>query len=171
VRRALDDGLELDDDPGRLDVDAVHAFISEQSYWGLGRPRELVERAIRGSDRVLGLYHGSEQVGFARAVSDGAIVAYLADVYVLPAYRRRGLGLELLREMIEGGPRWNVRWMLHTGDAQALYSKLGFSDGPPPYTVMERPRPSDPQEYPPIPVAPVDHPDARPNAPSAGTPE
>ncbi len=88
MRRELEDGFELDDDPARIDVDAVHAFISGESYWGRGRPRELVERAIRGSLRVVGLYDGGEQVGFARAVSDGVTVAYLADVYVLPALPR-----------------------------------------------------------------------------------
>jgi len=124
-------------------VDAVHAFISRQSYWGRGRPRERVERTIAGSTRVVGLYLGSEQVGFARAVSDGVTVAYLADVYVLPIHRGRGLGLELVREMVEGGPQdpdANVRWLLHTADAQGLYAKLGFAEGRATYPLMERGR-------------------------------
>jgi GNAT superfamily N-acetyltransferase len=155
VRRELADGFELDDDPARVDVDAVHQFISEQSYWGPGRSRELVERAIRGSTRVVGLYLGDEQVGFGRAVSDLATVAYLADVYVLPAHRGRGLGIELVSEIIDGGagetggdvaaiPR-EVRWLLHTADAQGLYAKLGFSDAPPAYPLMERGRSSLPR--------------------------
>jgi GNAT superfamily N-acetyltransferase len=140
VRRKLGDGFELDDDPARIDVDAVHAFISERSYWGRGRPRDLQERAIRGSARVLGLYLGCEQVGFARAICDCATVGYLADVYVLEPYRGRGLGLELVREMVDGGVASEVRWLLHTNDAQRLYAKLGFSDGPPMYPMMERGR-------------------------------
>jgi GNAT superfamily N-acetyltransferase len=146
--RRLEDGFELDDDPARIDLDAVHAFISEQSYWGRGRPRDLLERAILGSTRVLGLYRGGEQVGFARAVSDGAIVAYLADVYVLPVHRGRGLGLELVREILDGGEGRGpseVRWLLHTADAQGLYAKLGFSKEPPPYPLMERGRASLPR--------------------------
>ena len=87
MRRELEGGFELDDDRERVDIDAVHAFISTESYWGAGRPRALVERAIRGSTHVVGLYRGREQVGFARAVSDGVTVAYLADVYVLRAHR------------------------------------------------------------------------------------
>jgi hypothetical protein len=150
VRRELEGGFELDDDPGRVDVNAVHAFISLESYWGRGRTRELVQRAIRGSTRVVGLYRGSEQIGFARAVSDGATVAYLADVYVLVPYRGCGLGLELVREIVDGGSldggsRWNVRWLLHTGDAQGLYLKLGFDQDSPPYPLMERPRREDKQ--------------------------
>lgn len=139
MRRLLWDGLELDDDPERVDIDAVHAFISCESYWGKGRARERVARAIRGSTRVLGIYRGAEQVGFARAVSDGAVVAYLADVYVLEAYRGRGLGLELVREIVEGDTREDVRWMLHTADAAGLYRKLGFRAQAPPYPLMERP--------------------------------
>jgi GNAT superfamily N-acetyltransferase len=138
-QRELPGGFELDDDPERIDIDAVHAFISCESYWGKGRAREQVERAIRGSTRVMGLYRGATQVGFARAVSDGAIIAYLADVYVLSDYRSRGLGLELVREIVDAGPSRNVRWLLHTADAQGLYQKLGFGPDSPPYPLMERP--------------------------------
>jgi len=144
MRRELADGFELDDDPQRIDVDAVHAFISGESYWGQGRSRERVELAIRGSRRVVGLYRGGEQVGFARAISDGVILAYLADVYVLGAYRGRGLGLEMVREIVDGAPADeispNARWLLHTADAQGLYAKLGFSTDPPTYALMERGR-------------------------------
>ncbi len=141
AKRELPGGYELDDDPRRVDVDAVHAFISGESYWGLGRSRELVDAAIHGSTRVVGLYRGSEQVGFARAISDGAIIAYLADVYVLSPYRGRGLGLEMVRELVDGGAGGfssNVRWMLHTADAQDLYAKLGFGGPSAPYPLMER---------------------------------
>jgi GNAT superfamily N-acetyltransferase len=143
MRRSLSAGFELDDDRGRIDVDAVHEFISTQSYWGMGRERRQVVNAIEGSTRVLGLYrqdgsqHG-EQVGFARGVSDRTSIAYLADVYVLPAHRGRGLGLELVREMVEGSFA-GVRWMLHTADAQSLYAKLGFVEDQQPYPLMERP--------------------------------
>jgi GNAT superfamily N-acetyltransferase len=142
MRRQLEGGFELDDDRARIDVDAVHAFISEQSYWGRGRTRELQERAIEGSARVVGLYAGAIQVGFARAVSDGATVAYLADVYVLPDHRGRGLGLELVRETVDGAVEGgaDVRWLLHTADAQRLYEKLGFTDERPMYPLMERGR-------------------------------
>jgi ribosomal protein S18 acetylase RimI-like enzyme len=146
MRRLLEGGFELDDDPSRVDVDAVHAYIGGESYWGRGRPRELTEAAIAGSRRVVGLYREGALVGFARAVSDGATVAYLADVYVLSAWRGRGLGLELVREIVdgrEGGLSSRVRWMLHTADAQALYARLGFSDGAPAYPLMERARDYD----------------------------
>jgi ribosomal protein S18 acetylase RimI-like enzyme len=146
VRRELPGGFELDDDRERIDVNAVHAFISTESYWGLGRERELVVRTVAGSARVVGLYRDREQIGFARAVSDGVTLAYLADVYVLAAYRGQGLGFELVREIVEnsfGG----VRWMLNTADAQALYEKLGFSEEKPPYPLMERaPRRAAPSE-------------------------
>ncbi len=150
--RELAAGYELDDDPARIDIDAVHAYISGRSYWGAGRSRELIERAVRGSTRVVGLYRDGQQVGFARAISDGAILAYLADVYVLPEHRGRGLGLELVREIVDSGPRWRVRWLLHTADAQRLYAKLGFASDPPPYEVMERPREQRPDDYAPPPA-------------------
>ncbi len=79
-----------------------------------------------------------EQVGFARAVSDGVTVAYLADVYVLEAHRGRGLGLQLVREIIAGEGAPDVHWLLHTADAEGLYERLGFRVGPQRYPLMER---------------------------------
>lgn len=140
MRRELPGGFELDDDPGRLDVDAIHRFISEQSYWGRGRSRERVVATIEGSRRVMGLYHGAQQVGFARAISDGATMAYLADVYVLEAHRGRGLGVELVRQIIDGEGAPQAHWILHTADAEGLYERLGFRRGPLRYPLMERPR-------------------------------
>ena len=142
MRRSLGDGFELDDDPARIDVAAVHAYISGESYWGRGRSLDLVRRAIDGSQRVVGLYRHGAQVGFARAISDGVTLGYLADVYVLEPYRGRGYGVELVRETLEGGPGWKVRWLLHTADAQGLYAKLGFVAGVSAYPLMERSRPA-----------------------------
>ena len=136
TRRALAGGLELDDDAARVDVDAVHEFLANVSYWAEGRPRETVERLVREAQRVVGLYDGERQVGFARAFTDGTALAYLADVYVLPQYRGRGLGVELVRETVEHGPFAGLRWILHTRDAHDLYRKIGF--GEPSERVMER---------------------------------
>jgi ribosomal protein S18 acetylase RimI-like enzyme len=136
VRRELPGGFELDDDRARVDVDALHAFLSEHAYWALGRSRETVARLVREASRVVGRYEGERLIGFARTVSDGQSFAYLADVYVLPAYRGRGLGVELVREAVENGPFADRRWLLHTEDAHALYEKLGFRK--PGYKLMER---------------------------------
>ena len=56
MRRELPGGYELDDDPRRVDVDAVHAYIGGVSYWAKGRSREKMEAALAGSARVIGLY-------------------------------------------------------------------------------------------------------------------
>ena len=136
--RKLAEGFELDDDPARIDLDAVHRFLSEESYWAKSRPRPVVEELVRGAARVVGLYDGPRQIGFARVVSDGHVLAYLADVYVLPEYRGRGLGVELVRETVERGPQAGLRWLLHTNDAHGLYERFGF--GQPSDTLLERPR-------------------------------
>src|SRR5207247_1234471 len=80
MTRALDDGYELDDDPARVDVDAVHDYLATESYWAKGRPRETVERLVREAARVVGLYKDGRQVGFCRAATDGVAFVYLADV-------------------------------------------------------------------------------------------
>jgi len=137
MRRELHEGLELDDDPARVDVDAVHDFLANESYWAAGRPRTVVERLVREADRVVGAYDGDRQIGFARAFTDGATLAYLADVYVLPDYRGSGVGAELVRAMVEDGPYSGLRWLLHTNDAHGLYRRFGFAE--PSERLMERP--------------------------------
>ena len=128
MKRALENGYELDDDPGRLDREAIHAYVGGESYWAKGRPRDRQDALIDGSAHVVGLYKDGRQVGFARAVDcDAAGFVYLADVYVLGAHRGRGLGVELVREIVERGPFAGRRWVLHTKDAHALYAKLGFA--------------------------------------------
>lgn len=140
MRRELEGGFELDDDRARIDLAAVHSYISGESYWGRGRTREFIARTIAGSQRVMGLYAGDEQVGFARAVTDGVTVAYLADVYVLEPYRGKGLGLALVQAIVDGASNGEIHWLLHTADAGWLYEKLGFSSRPARFPLMERPR-------------------------------
>jgi ribosomal protein S18 acetylase RimI-like enzyme len=108
VKRALPGGFELDDDPARVDLDAVWAFLSTEAYWGRERSRDEVERQVGEASRVIGLYREGRQVGFARVLSDGRI-AYLADVYVLAEHRGRGLGVEVVREAVDDGPQRDLR--------------------------------------------------------------
>ncbi len=138
TRRALPNGYELDDDPRRVDVGEVHRFLSTEAYWAIGRAPEQVERLVREASRVVGLYHEGRQVGFCRAVSDDTSFAYLADVYVLPEHRGGGLGVELVREMVERGPYAERAWILHLADMHRLYARLGFAAPGP--KLLERPR-------------------------------
>ena len=141
MRRDLGDGYELDDDPGRIDREAVHAYLGGVSYWAKGRTRETQDALIDGAERVVGLYRDGEQVGFSRTLSDGHVQSYLADVYVLDAHRGRGLGVELVRFTVEEGPFAGTKWYLHTADAHDLYRKFGFAE--PSDRVLERGNPSD----------------------------
>jgi len=136
VKRALGDGYELDDNRTRLDREAVHAYLGGESYWAEGRSRERQDELIDASAHVVGLYKDDRQVGFARVVDcDAAGFVYLADVYVLDEHRGRGLGAELVEEIVEHGPFARRRWVLHTRDMHALYEKFGFG---PNVRLMER---------------------------------
>ena len=116
----------------------MHAFLTG-SYWAEGRPRETVGAARRASaQRVVGLYHEGAQVGFCRAVSDDASVTYLADVYVLPEHRGRGLGEELVREMVDNGPYADAALAARTR-ATRTSSTGGSASGSPGERLMERP--------------------------------
>jgi GNAT superfamily N-acetyltransferase len=131
-------GFEVDDDAERVDRDRVWAFLSTSAYWGRWRTRTDVERQLDTAWRVVGGYdRRGAMVGFARAVSDGVAFAYLADLYVEPVARGGGLGVALVRAMVEQGPGAGFRWALHTADAHPLYQRFGF--GPPDATYLERP--------------------------------
>ena len=128
MKRELAGAYELDDDPARIDRDAVHRYLSDASYWAAGRPRDVSDELIDTAYRVVGLFHGDDQVGFSRAVSDGYVQSYLADVYVLDEHRGGGLGVELVRFSVDEGPLARTRWFLHTADAHDLYRKFGFAE-------------------------------------------
>ncbi len=115
-------------DSSRLDVDMIHRFLSEESYWAKGRAREVTERAIANS-LPFGVYLGDQQAGFARVVTDTITFAWLADVFVLPEHRGRGVG-KLLVETVLADPRFAgmKRWFLGTADAHELYRRFGFSE-------------------------------------------
>ena len=136
MKRDLGDGYELDDDPARLDREAVYRYLSGESYWAKGRARDVQDALIEGAARVVGLYLVGAQVGFTRTLSDGHAQSYLADVYVLEEHRGRGLGVELVRFSVDEGPLAETKWLLHTSDAHGLYRKFGFTE--PDERAMER---------------------------------
>jgi GNAT superfamily N-acetyltransferase len=114
-------------DAARLDVGLIHDFLSRESYWGQGRSRALVERSIANS-LVFGVYRAQWQVGFARVISDYATFAYLADVFVVPAERGRGLSKWLLQTLLAHPDLQGLRrWLLATRDAHGLYQQYGFT--------------------------------------------
>jgi len=110
----------------RQDVDAIHAYLT-RSYWAEGISRERVERSLDAS-LCFGLFDGGAQVGLARVVTDRATFAYLADVYVLEAYRGRGLGKRLVAAVVAHPDLADLRrFVLWTRDAHGLYEQFGFS--------------------------------------------
>jgi GNAT superfamily N-acetyltransferase len=142
IERRFPVEYEISADPARLDLDAIHAYLT-RSYWSPGIPRDIVERAIRHS-LCLGAYAapGGAQVGFARVVTDQATFAYLCDVYVLEQHRGHGLGKRMMREVMSlpalTGAR---RVMLATRDAHGLYRQSGFIEAGRAGNLMEIVRP------------------------------
>lgn len=114
-------------DQRRFDVDAIHAFLTSQAYWSRGIPLDVLRRAMERS-LCFGLLEDDQQAGFARVVTDGATFAWLCDVFVLEAFRGRGLGSWLI-ESVLGHPDLQGlrRIVLATRDAHALYARAGFT--------------------------------------------
>lgn len=132
---------EVSTDPARLDVNAIHAFLST-TYWSPGIPLELVHRAVANSVCV-GAYESNTQVGFARVVTDKATFAYLADVYVLEAHRGKGLSKAMVSALLELRDLQGLRrTLLVTRDAHGLYASFGFTPLASPSRFMERHNPN-----------------------------
>jgi GNAT superfamily N-acetyltransferase len=120
------DSYLVSTDPELLDLSMIHAWLSQESYWASGIPFGVVEQAIRHSLNF-GLYHEGRQIGFARAITDQATFAYLADVFVLEAYRGRGLSKWLMSCIMDCPALQGLRrFMLMTRDAHSLYTRFGF---------------------------------------------
>jgi GNAT superfamily N-acetyltransferase len=121
------DGYTISTDRTRLDIGLIHDFLSEDSYWAQGRPYAVVEESIEHS-LCFGIYAGTEQVAFARVVTDYATFAWLCDVFVVESHRGRGLGKWLV-ESVVAHPDLDGIWLfiLATRDAHGLYRRYaGF---------------------------------------------
>jgi len=131
----LSSALEISTDPGRIDIDVVHGFLST-SYWAQGRTREVVERSIRNAI-CFGVYTGGRQIAFGRIITDRAVFAYLADIFVVPEYRGRGISKALVRAMLNHPDVQGLRViLLRTRDAHGLYAQFGFAPIPEPSEMM-----------------------------------
>jgi GNAT superfamily N-acetyltransferase len=137
------DEFEISTDAARVDVAAVHSFLTN-SYWAAGIPLETVAQSIQNS-LCFGIYRGQEQIGFARVITDRATFAYLADVFVLAAFRGRGLAKWLMQCILSHpGLQGLRRWSLITRDAHGLYQEFGFQQLRTPERWMEK---HDPEVY------------------------
>ncbi|HNP21669.1 MAG TPA: GNAT family N-acetyltransferase [Panacibacter sp.] len=120
-------GYIISTDTAKLNIGLIHHYLSRESYWAQGIPRAIVEKSITNSI-CFGIYKTGEQVGFARVVSDKATFAYLADVFVLPAYRGKGLSKFLMKTIHAHPDLQNLRrWWLGTKDAHGLYAQFGWT--------------------------------------------
>lgn len=121
----------------KLDVNAIHNFLSTQSYWCQNIPVETVIKSIDNSLNF-GLYYEDQQIGFARIISDFSTMAYLADVYVLPEHRGKGLSKWMMQVIMSHPELQGLRrWMLLTADAHGLYKQFGWKEIANPDRYME----------------------------------
>jgi GNAT superfamily N-acetyltransferase len=121
----MPENYEISTDPSRFDVDLIYDFL-RSSYWARNIPRDTVEKCIRNSI-CFGAFADGRQVGFARTITDRATFAYLADVFVLPAHRSRGVGKLLIQTILDHPDLQGLRrFLLATKDAHGLYAKFGF---------------------------------------------
>lgn len=119
------DAFALSTDKSKLNIPRIHDYLSQRSYWAQGRPLEVVRRSIEHS-LCFGVYHGAEQVGFARVVTDYATFAWLCDVFILETARGHGLGKWLIESVIAHPDLQGLRrFILATRDAHELYRRCG----------------------------------------------
>ena len=136
----MDSDLTISTDKTRLDVVLIHRFLSQESYWATNIPLAVVQRSIENS-LCFGVYEGHTQIGFARVITDQATFAYLADVFVLPDYRGRGVSRQLIAEISAWPTLQGLRrWVLATRDAHELYAQFGFTALDQPDLFMQRKR-------------------------------
>ena len=122
--------VEISLDPDWLDVAMIHHFLSESAYWAKGRSLATVQRAIDNS-LCFGAYVDGRQVGLARVVTDYATFAWVADVFVLEAFRGQGVGKALMQAVQDHPDLRELRILLATRDAHGLYAQFGFAPVPP----------------------------------------
>jgi GNAT superfamily N-acetyltransferase len=128
-------------DPKRLDLKVICGFL-QNSYWAKGRPRRVIRKSIQHS-LCFGVYQGKQQVAFARVISDFAVFAYLADVFVVPEHQGKGIAQKMLKTILAHPQLRKVRtFQLATRDAHKLYARFGFKPLDKPERQMKRVNPA-----------------------------
>ncbi|MFZ6818292.1 GNAT family N-acetyltransferase [Undibacterium sp. Ji22W] len=129
--------IEISIDKSRLNIDLIHHFLSTQSTWALGIPKQLVEKSIANS-LCFGIYEDGAQIGFARVVSDFSTFAYLMDVFILPIHQGKGHSLQLVQFIMAHPELQGLRrFMLASSNARGLYQRFGFTPLESPQIMME----------------------------------
>jgi N-acetylglutamate synthase-like GNAT family acetyltransferase len=132
----------LTTEKSKMDVVAIHDFLSKHSGWSDDIPLERVKTSIENSLNF-GLFHNTRQIGFARVISDFSTIAYLGDIYILDNYRGQGLSRRLMDcIMTHTNLQGLRRWILLTSTADWLYEKYGFNKIPDPEIYMENYNPN-----------------------------
>jgi GNAT superfamily N-acetyltransferase len=130
-------GFKITTDKSKMDVAAIHQFLSNESGWSDGIPLDKVKISIENSLNF-GLFHQQQQIGFARVISDFATIAYLGDIYILKEFRGQGLSKQLMDAVMNHPDLQGLRrWILLTTTADWLYAKYGFTKLPKPGNYME----------------------------------
>ena len=128
-------------DKSKLDIAVVHDYLCNQSYWVKGIGKETLKREIDHS-LCFGVFHQHTQIGFARVITDFTSFAYLCDVFIIEAYRGKGLSKWLMQSMLDHPELQNLRrWTLYTLDAHGLYKQFGFGESKIPERFMEKHNP------------------------------
>jgi N-acetylglutamate synthase-like GNAT family acetyltransferase len=122
----------------QLDINMIHQYLSEESYWAKGIPLEMVQKSIENSVNF-GIYCGKQQIGFARVITDKTTMAYLCDVFIISAYQKKGLSSWLMETILNHSELQGFRlWILLTSSADWLYEKHGFVQPVKPELYMEK---------------------------------
>jgi GNAT superfamily N-acetyltransferase len=129
--------IQISTDKSRLDIDLIHSYLSNESYWAKGRSISKVKLSIENSI-CFGVYLNEAQIGFARVVTDYAVFAWILDVFIIKAYQGRGYGKKLMNSIMTQDNLQNLqRWGLGTDDAHGLYKQFGFKPLRKPLNMME----------------------------------
>lgn len=120
------DDILVSSDKTILDIQFVHQYLSNESYWAKGIPLTTVQLGIQNSI-CFGVYRNNAQIGFARIITDKATFAYLADVFIAKEHQGNGFAKHLMNT-IHSHPELQGlrRWYLTTRDAHSLYAQFGW---------------------------------------------
>lgn len=121
-------GFKISTDKNLLKFDIIFDFLNQQSYWAKGISKDKLQKAIANSV-CFGVYFNEQQIGFARVITDQSTFAYLADVFIVPNFRKQGLSKWLMQTILAFADFNDMRrWLLATADAHQLYNKFGFEE-------------------------------------------
>jgi ribosomal protein S18 acetylase RimI-like enzyme len=110
------------------DAEAIRSLYTDANWSSYTDDIPRLIKALKNSLPVISAWDNDRLVGLVRVVGDGITIVYIQDIIVIKAYKRKGIGTNLIKEVCNAykSVRQKVLLTDDTQETRSFYESLGF---------------------------------------------